>query len=117
MAAGGWISYATFQGSESTVKSGQNQPSLLASVSQSPGFVRLPDVADYTAYRINPNDSGAPPMMIRLLLSLWLFAASIAAHAQNAWMLASRESGCVGLQLLVKMERLSHAPASPDEFA
>jgi hypothetical protein len=39
------------------------------------------------------------------------------ALAQDAWMLLSRESGCASLQLLVKMERLSHAPASPDEFA
>ena len=39
-----------------------------------------------------------------------------AAHAQE-WMLLSRESGCVSLQLLVKMERLPQAPSSPDEFA
>lgn len=32
-------------------------------------------------------------------------------------MLLSREAGCVSLQLLVKMERLPHAPSSPDEFA
>jgi hypothetical protein len=39
------------------------------------------------------------------------------ALAQETWMLLSRESGCAGLQLLVKMERLPHAPSSPDEFA
>jgi hypothetical protein len=39
------------------------------------------------------------------------------ALAQETWMLLSRESGCVGLQLLVKAERLAHTPASPDEFA
>jgi hypothetical protein len=40
-----------------------------------------------------------------------------AAHAQETWMLLSRESGCVSLQLLVKMERLPHAPSTPEEFA
>ncbi len=32
-------------------------------------------------------------------------------------MLLSRESGCVSLQLLVKMERLPRAPTSPEDFA
>jgi hypothetical protein len=40
-----------------------------------------------------------------------------AAHAQEAWMLLSRESGCVSLQMLVRMERLPQAPSSPEEFA
>lgn len=55
--------------------------------------------------------------------TLW-FAAGLAcgalipaAHAQGTWMLASRESGCANLQLLVRMERLERAPASPEEFA
>jgi hypothetical protein len=33
------------------------------------------------------------------------------------WMLVSRESGCVDLHLLVKMERLTQTPSSPDDFA
>ena len=32
-------------------------------------------------------------------------------------MLLSRESGCINLQMLVKMERLPQAPSSPEEFA
>ncbi len=32
-------------------------------------------------------------------------------------MLVSRESGCASLQLLLRMERLERAPASPEEFA
>jgi hypothetical protein len=49
-------------------------------------------------------------------------AASMAVHlpaaqAQDAWMLLSRESGCVSLKFLVQMERLPHAPSSPEEFA
>ena len=46
-------------------------------------------------------------------------AALLAAPSALAqeWMLLSRESGCVSLQLLVKMERLAQAPSSPDEFA
>jgi hypothetical protein len=37
--------------------------------------------------------------------------------AQEQWMLLSHESGCGSLRLLVKMERLPHAPSSPEEFA
>ena len=37
--------------------------------------------------------------------------------AQEAWMLLSRESGCASLQMLVRMERLTQAPSSPDDFA
>jgi hypothetical protein len=47
-----------------------------------------------------------------------LLAAMIApAYAQDGWMLLSRESGCIGLDLLTKMERLAKPPASPEEFA
>lgn len=56
-------------------------------------------------------------MKLRRLFCLWSFMVAIPAYAQDAWMLLSRESGCVSLQLLVKMERLPHAPASPEEFA
>jgi hypothetical protein len=58
-------------------------------------------------------------MMCRLLCVL-CFAAIVQmphAHAQETWMLLSRESGCVSVQMLVKAERLPHAPSSPEEFA
>ena len=57
--------------------------------------------------------------MANPLHRIGMFAAIIAAPAALAqeWMLLSRESGCVSLQLLVKMERLQQAPSSPDEFA
>jgi hypothetical protein len=42
---------------------------------------------------------------------------SAMSHAQETWMLLSRESGCVSVQILVKAERLPHAPSSPEEFA
>jgi len=56
--------------------------------------------------------------MIRKLPCALFFVALIpapAAHAQETWMLLSRESGCVSVQRLVKMERLPHAPSSPEE--
>ena len=43
-------------------------------------------------------------------------AAEVAASAED-WMLLSRESGCVGLQMLANMERLPRAPSSPEAFA
>ena len=58
-------------------------------------------------------------MMNRLFFGL-LFAACVQmphAHAQETWMLLSRESGCVDLQILVRAERLARAPTSPDDFA
>ncbi len=53
----------------------------------------------------------------RNFLLLFLGLNCGAAHAQGAWQLLSRESGCTGLDLLVKMERLEKAPSSPEEFA
>ncbi|MFM9887787.1 MAG: hypothetical protein ACKVQT_32580 [Burkholderiales bacterium] len=64
--------------------------------------------------------TGAKESSIRYLTFLLLFAVIIpapAAHAQQEWMLLSRESGCGSLQMLMKMERLPQAPSSPDEFA
>jgi hypothetical protein len=58
--------------------------------------------------------------MIGRLFCALCFAAMIQmshAHAQETWMLLSRESGCVSVQILVKAERLPHAPTSPEDFA
>lgn len=50
----------------------------------------------------------------------WLAAVMLILPASPAlaqWMLLSREQGCVSTQMLVRMERLEQAPATPDEFA
>lgn len=40
-----------------------------------------------------------------------------AAEASEEWFLLSREEGCVGLELLARMERLDRAPRDPEDFA
>ncbi len=44
------------------------------------------------------------------LLCLLALAAPHHAWGQDRWMLLSRETGCVGLDILARMERLAHAP-------
>jgi len=56
--------------------------------------------------------------MVRIIFPLLLFVAAVPAFAQQpAWYLLSREDGCVDLKILVKAERLSRAPVSPEDFA
>lgn len=39
------------------------------------------------------------------------------AYGGDEWQLMSREDGCVGMEVLVKRERLPHPPSTPEEFA
>jgi len=55
--------------------------------------------------------------ILRLIVAALLAMFFSMLHAQEAWMLLSRESGCVSVQILVKAEGLPHAPSSPEEFA
>ncbi len=69
---------------------------------------------------VNAQCAGATTTMSRPWVFLCMLAALCAvraAQAQEAWMLLSRETGCSGLELLVKMERLAQVPRSPDDFA
>ena len=50
-------------------------------------------------------------------LLLPLLAALPASAQESTWYLLSREDGCLELQILVKAEKLSRAPVSPDDFA
>lgn len=72
-----------------------------------------------TGRRVQERNRVQAPALIRMATCVVASMAvpMPAALAQDAWMLLSRESGCVSLQLLVKMERLPHAPSSPEEFA
>lgn len=53
----------------------------------------------------------------RFLFPLMLLAAMPASAQQPAWFLLAHDDGCVDLKLLVKAERLSRAPVSPEDFA
>jgi hypothetical protein len=55
--------------------------------------------------------------MFRLFSLFLLFVALPASAQQPTWYLLAREIGCVDLQLLVRMEKLSRAPVSPEDFA
>ncbi len=46
-----------------------------------------------------------------------LFQVGLAQAQPLGWMLLSRESGCLDLHMLARMERLPQVPSSPDEFA
>ncbi|MBM3731974.1 MAG: hypothetical protein FJW24_00675 [Acidimicrobiia bacterium] len=46
-----------------------------------------------------------------------VLAWATAADASEEWLLLSREDGCVGLELLARMERLARAPRDPEDFA
>jgi hypothetical protein len=50
------------------------------------------------------------------LLLLILLAALPASGQQPTWHLISRDDGCVDLQFLVRMEKLSRVPVSPEDF-
>lgn len=56
-------------------------------------------------------------MPARIAMTLGAIALSAPIAQAQEWMLLSRESGCVSLQVLVKMEKLPQTPASPDDFA
>lgn len=55
--------------------------------------------------------------MFRLFFFFLLFVALPASAQQPTWYLLARETGCFDLQLLVRMEKLSRAPVSPEDFA
>jgi hypothetical protein len=55
--------------------------------------------------------------MLRLLFLLLLLVALPASAQQPTWYLLSREDGCIDLQILVKAEKLSRVPVSPEDFA
>jgi hypothetical protein len=55
--------------------------------------------------------------MYRLIFLLLLVVAHPVSAQQPAWYLLSRDDGCVDLKILVKAERLSRLPVSPDDFA
>ena len=46
-----------------------------------------------------------------------VLAWATAANASEEGLLLSREDGCVGLELLGRMERLDRAPRDPEDFA
>jgi hypothetical protein len=50
-----------------------------------------------------------------LLLLVWVTTAVFA--QQPTWYVFSREDGCLDLQVLAKIEKLSRTPESPDDFA
>lgn len=55
--------------------------------------------------------------MHHLLLFILALAASMASAQQSAWYVLSREDGCMDPKVLVKVEKLSRAPVSPEDFA
>jgi len=55
--------------------------------------------------------------MYRLIFLLLLVVAHPVSAQQPAWYLLSRDDGCVDLKILVKAERLSRLPVSPNDFA
>jgi hypothetical protein len=55
--------------------------------------------------------------MFRLFLFLLLVVALPASAQQPTWYLLSRDDGCIDLQILVKAEKLSRVPVSPEDFA
>jgi hypothetical protein len=55
--------------------------------------------------------------MLRLSLLLIPFIALPAVAQQPKWYVLSQDDGCIEFQLLVKAEKLSRAPVSPQDFA
>lgn len=55
--------------------------------------------------------------MHRLLFILLLLTALPAYAQQPTWYLLSHDDGCIDLRILVKAEKLSRAPVSPEDFA
>jgi hypothetical protein len=55
--------------------------------------------------------------MLRLFLLLALLLALPASAQQPTWYLLARDDGCVDLQILVRAEKLSRVPVSPEDFA
>jgi hypothetical protein len=55
--------------------------------------------------------------MYRLIFLLLLIMAHPVSAQPPPWYLLSRDDGCVDLKILVKAERLSRLPVSPDDFA
>ncbi len=57
---------------------------------------------------------------LRMFLPLFLLPVVLASPAsaqQPTWYLLSRDNGCADLQMLVRMEKLSRQPVSPEDFA
>jgi len=55
--------------------------------------------------------------MLHLLFFLLLLAALPVYAQQPTWYLLARDDGCIDPQILVRAEKLSRAPVSPEDFA
>ena len=54
--------------------------------------------------------------MFRSLLTFLLLSSTTYA-AQAGWYLFARDDGCIEMQVIVRKEKLSRSPASPEDFA
>lgn len=55
--------------------------------------------------------------MLRLLPLLLLLLTMPVAARQPAWFVLAHDDGCIDVKVLVKAEKLSRAPVSPEDFA
>ncbi len=55
--------------------------------------------------------------MVRLFFCILFFMPLPASARHPGWHMLGREVGCTDLQMLVRMEKLSRVPVSPEDFA